>query len=260
MNTTLLTTFGICFIFFMTCLGVSTIFLLKKDLSQKSLALLVSFSNGIMLASSIWSLLIPSISTSQVYYDNIAVLPVVVGFIAGAGFMFAIDMFSQGSKTNSLKKRKKLSKRYKMFLAISLHNIPEGLSVGVAFGSAILMHDAALMMIAVSLAVGIGLQNVPEGIAVALPMYEHTKSKRKAFLYGFLSGVVEPIAALLGLCLSSIFSRLLPWLLAFAGGTMIYSLAGELTPNTKEDKFKTQIVWTFLAGFLIMMILDVIFA
>ena len=260
MNATLLTIFGICFIFLMTCLGASIIFFLKKDLSDKSHALLVSFSNGIMLASSIWSLLIPAIDSSSLDYGKWSVVPVSIGFLLGCLFMFLIDFLSSGKKQKSPYKRTGLSKHHKVLLAISLHNIPEGLSVGIAFGSALATGNSALLMIAVSLAVGIGLQNIPEGMAVALPMYESTKSKGKAFGYGMISGIIEPIFAVFGLILSSFFSSLLPWFLAFAGGTMIFTLAGEMGYVGQDDNLKNRMTWTFIAGFLIMMILDVVFA
>ena len=260
MNSTALTIFGICFIFLMTCLGASIIFFFKKDLSSKSHALLVSFSNGIMLASSIWSLLIPSISTSQDAYGSLAVLPVVVGFLLGAFFMFFIGVSSKSSFSNQNLHKRNLSARKKKFLAIFLHNIPEGLSVGLAFGTALATGNESLVMIAVSLAIGIGLQNIPEGMAVALPMYEETRSRPKAFLYGFVSGAIEPLSAGLGLLLSSFFASLLPWFLAFAGGTMIYSLIEDFSSSSSDKDSGSKIVWAFVVGFLLMMILDVIFA
>lgn len=259
MEPTTLSIFGICFIFLMTTLGASIIFLLKKDMSPKWKVFCLSFSGGIMMASSIWSLIIPAIDSSIIFGD-FAFVPACVGILLGCLFMFVLDKFLNNTQKQVFTTKKGLTSNQKMFIALSLHNIPEGLSVGVAIGSALLSGSTASCMVALSLAIGIGIQNIPEGLAVSLPMYQQTGKKWKAFLYGMFSGILEPIAAVIGLVLSSFVSSLLPWLLAFAGGTMIYTIVNELLPETQTEENKLRGTWGFIAGFLIMMILDVAFA
>ena len=254
MDITTLSIFGICFIFLMTCLGALLIFLFKREIKEKFKVFLLSFSGGIMLASSIWSLLVPSIEQSS-GYGSFAFLPACVGFLLGCLFMFLLDFFVERTQKNGTK----LSANKKMFFALSIHNIPEGLSVGVALGSALIAGNSISIMGALSLALGIGIQNIPEGLAVSLPMYQETGKRSKAFFYGVFSGIFEPIAAILGLLLSSFFSFLLPWLLAFAGGTMIYTIVNELMPETQTEQHKLLGTWGFIAGFIIMMLLDVAF-
>ena len=255
MEGTSLAIFGICFIFVMTGLGAAIIFLVRSSVSEKYNVFFMSFAGGIMLASSIWSLLIPAINSSE-NYGKFAFLPACLGFLLGCIFIYLLDLLLE--KTEKQKAKNKFNKNYRMFFVISLHNIPEGLSVGVALGSA--LTGSANILLALSLAIGIGIQNVPEGFAVSLPMYSQTKSKTKAFLYGVFSGILEPISAVIGLFLSSLFSFLLPWMLAFAGGTMIYTIVNELLPASNSENMKKKGTWGFLFGFLIMMILDVVFA
>ncbi len=256
MDATLSSIFGICFIFLMTSLGASIIFLVKKNLSEKWNVFFLSFAGGIMMASSIWSLLIPAISSSE-NFGTFSFLPASIGFLGGCFFMLFLDLVLSKSQSTQ---DKSFTKNKKMFFAISLHNIPEGLSVGVALGSAFAIGSPISLVSALSLAIGIGIQNIPEGFAVSMPMYEQTGSKTKAFLYGVFSGCLEPIFAIIGLLLSSFFSCLLPWLLAFAGGTMVYTVINELLPETQCGDLKKLGTWGFVAGFMIMMILDVAFA
>jgi len=258
MEGTSITIFGICFIFVMTSLGAAIIFLVKKTISEKYNVFFMSFAGGIMLASSIWSLLIPAIDNSE-NYASLAFLPACLGFLLGCLFLYGLDILLE--KTESQKDefvKRKMSKNQRMFFVISIHNIPEGLSVGVAFGS--VLSGGGNILLALSLAIGIGIQNIPEGFAVSLPMYSQTKSKWKAFLYGIFSGILEPISAIVGLYLSSIFTFLLPWMLAFAGGTMIYTIVNELLPGSQVDDMKRRGTWGFIFGFLLMMVLDVAFA
>ena len=259
MNFTTVAIFGICFIFLMTCLGASIIFLFKREIGQKYKVFFLSFAGGIMLASSFFSLLVPSISSAE-NFGNLAFLPCAVGFLLGCIFMFVLDIILNKSQNNDSKCTTHFTRNQKMFVAISLHNIPEGLSVGLAIGSSFLAGSSISFITALSLAIGIGIQNIPEGLAVSLPIFEESGKKGKAFLYGVFSGILEPLAAILGLFLSSIFSVLLPWFLAFAGGTMIYTIVNELLPETKSDSASSKGTWFFIAGFLIMMILDVAFS
>lgn len=251
--------FSISFIFLMTCLGSSIIFLIKKDLDSKYNIFFTSFAGGIMLASCIWSLLIPALNSSQ-NYGSFAFLPTFVGFLLGCLFMLFLDWFLEKRKQKIEIHGSQFSKNKRMLFVICLHNVPEGLSVGVALGCALLTGGTISILTAVSLAIGIGIQNIPEGLAVSLPMLNETSSKPKAFGYGVLSGIFEPISAVTGLFLSSFFDFLLPWLLAFAGGTMIYTIVNELLPETQNSNLKTKGTWGFVFGFLLMMTLDVIFA
>ena len=256
MNGTTTTIFGICFIFFMTMLGASLIFFMKKGKDDKANPFLSNLSGGTMLASSFFSLLLPAISSAESYGD-FDFVPAVVGFLVGALFMFLLDCYLNKTKTSHFE-GKRLSKNKKVFIAISLHNIPEGLSVGVAFGTA-LLGGAISLVAALSLAIGIGIQNIPEGFAVAQPAFEESKSKTKAFFYGVCSGIFEPIFAVIGFFLSYIFTSVLPWLLAFAAGTMIFTIVSELMPSDENGK-KSLGIWGFVIGFAIMMLLDVAFA
>lgn len=258
MDNTTAIIFSISFIFLMTCLGASIVFLIKKNLDSKYNIFFTSFAGGIMLASCIWSLLIPALNSSQNYGD-LAFLPTFVGFLLGCLFMFFLDWFLE-KKKQKVENDFQFSKNKRMLFVICLHNVPEGLSVGVALGCAMLTGGAISILTAISLAVGIGIQNIPEGLAVSLPMFNETSSKPKAFGYGVLSGIFEPISAIIGLFLSSFFDFLLPWLLAFAGGTMIYTIVNELLPETQNTNLKTKGTWGFIFGFLLMMTLDVIFA
>lgn len=256
MDNTLSTIFGICFIFFMTTLGSSFIFFVKKDKKESQNAFLSNLAGGIMLASSFFSLLLPSISSAESYGD-FDFLPCCVGFLVGALFMFLLDYFLNRQTQNN--KQKRFSKSKKVFVAISLHNIPEGLSVGVALGTAFMGLGAISMISALSLAIGIGIQNIPEGFAVAQPAFEEHESKPKAFLNGVFSGLFEPLFAVAGFSMSYAFGAILPWFLAFAGGTMIFTIISELMPSEKEEK-KGNAIWGFVIGFVVMMLLDVAFA
>ncbi len=256
MDETFLTIFGICFIFFMTCLGASLIFFAKKE-ERNNRPFLSNLCGGIMLASSFFSLLLPAITSAE-SYGKFAFLPACLGFVVGAVFMWGLDFLLNKTK-GSNKFGRGLSKNKKVFIAISLHNIPEGLSVGVALGTAVMGFGAISMLSAVSLAVGIGIQNIPEGFAVAQPAFEECGKKAKAFFYGFFSGILEPIFAVLGFFLSFAFTAVLPWLLAFAGGTMIFTIISELLLDQQQEK-DDRAVWGFIVGFVIMMLLDIAFA
>lgn len=256
MDATILTIFGICFIFFMTCLGASLIFFAKKE-KRRERPFLSNLCGGIMLASSFFSLLLPAISSTE-NYGVLSFLPVCVGFVFGAVFMWVLDLLLNKTKNGSAFQGKRLSKNQKIFIAISLHNIPEGLSVGVALGTAFMGLGTLSMLSAVSLAVGIGIQNIPEGFAVAQPAFEMHGSKPKAFLNGVFSGIVEPIFAVLGFFLSYAFIAVLPWFLAFAGGTMIFTIISELMTENEQNK-SDMAIWGFVVGFVIMMLLDVAF-
>ena len=243
MKDLLITIFGIFFIFFMTTLGSSFVFLFRNKVNDKVNKIFLGLSSGIMIAASIWSLLIPAIDKASIY-NSFTMLPIVIGFILGGLFLVSIDKFIP---TDDRKVNKKL------FLSIMIHNIPEGLAVGVAFGSAFLLKDSSSFLTALGLAIGIGFQNLPEGAAISLPM-KNEYGNKKAFSYGVLSGIVEPIAAIIGILLAMQVTYLMPWLLSFAAGAMIFVVIEELIPES-QSKYGT---WALMLGFVLMMMLDVI--
>lgn len=252
--------FGISFIFLMTSLGSGLVFLFKKQIGEKANKLLVGFSSGIMIAASIWSLLIPAIEQSSSYGDW-QFLPAVVGFLAGGMFLLAIDIICgkiDKKGENFVKNGEKgLKKSSKVFLAMTLHNIPEGLAVGVAFGGAWASGGSAAISLALSIAIAIGIQNFPEGAAISIPIRIETGSKAKGFLMGVLSGIVEPIAAIAGFFLAASITSIMPWVLAFAAGAMIYVVINELLPESQVGEGAMLGTWGTMIGFMLMMALDV---
>ncbi len=199
---------GFSFIFLMTSLGAAMIFMFQKGISQRMNALLLGFAAGIMVAASVWSLLIPSIEGASEQFGRMAWLPAAIGFVLGGLFLMLLDRVVphiHGGTFLEEGPRSKVAKSVKLFLAVTIHNIPEGLSVGFAFGAAMAIGTHEAMISALGLALGIGIQNFPEGAAVSLPMYGVTKRRIKSFWYGVGSGAVEPVAALLGFFLASQF-------------------------------------------------------
>ena len=246
------------FTWLMTALGASLVFFVK-NLNRMVLDGLLGFTGGVMVAASFWSLLAPGIEMSP--GDGfIKVLPASIGFALGALFIFLLDKIlphihinfkdSEGIKTP-------WHKTTLLVLAITLHNIPEGLAVGVLFGGVSLGLPEATISGAVVLAMGIGIQNFPEGIAVSMPMRRLGVSRFKSFWYGQLSAIVEPLAAVLGAFAVTFFSPLLPYALSFAAGAMIFVVIEEVIPETQQDKYTDFATMGFILGFIIMMSLDV---
>lgn len=249
---------GICSIFLATTLGACFVFLFKKDkMSNKVNQIFIGFAAGVMLSASFFSLILPALE----YQTSVpAWLIVGVSLICGAVFLWGIDKITphihRDNHVEGIKKTK-LSKNSKMFLAVTIHNIPEGLSVGIAFGVALAnLNNPQLLIGALLLAIGISIQNIPEGLVVALPIKAETGSSRKAFVFGTLSGIVEPIAAVIGLILALSIQSIMPFALAFAAGCMIYVVAEEMIPDMKAEDNNHYGVWAFIIGFVIMMILD----
>ena len=248
------------FTWLVTASGAALVFLFK-DLPRKALDGMLGFTGGVMIAASYWSLLAPSIEMSEAQ-GMLPWFPPAVGFAAGALFLFGLDKlvphlhlnFGQ-DETEGVKTQWKRTTL--LVLAITLHNIPEGLAVGVAFGAAAAGLDGAELGGAVALAIGIGLQNFPEGIAVSMPLRRSGVSRRKAFFYGQLSAGVEPIAGVIGAAAVLVFQPILPYALAFAAGAMIYVVIEEVVPETQRDKHTDTAALGFIGGFLVMMILDV---
>lgn len=249
---------GISIIFLMSVIGSSLVFFLKKDISNKANAIIVGFTAGIMLAASVWSLIIPAIDYAA-DYGNLFFIPIVVGIILGGVLMIVLDkvLINFNKKRELLNQTtKKPFRSAKILFAISIHNIPEGLAVGFAFGAALATRDTSILVVTMGLAIGIGIHNLPEGVAISLPIYLETGSKKKAFFWGVISSVFEPLAAIIGVFLAMKLVVLMPWLLAFAGGAMIFVIINELLPEMKSDANSNFGTWSFIMGFVLMIILD----
>jgi len=242
----------------LTALGASLVFFVK-DLNRAVLDGLLGFTGGVMVAASFWSLLAPGIEMSP-GEGFTKVMPAAIGFGLGALFIFGLDKVlphihinfkeSEGIKTP-------WHRTTLLVLAITLHNIPEGLAVGVLFGGVAAGIPEASIAGAVALAIGIGIQNFPEGIAVSMPMRRQGVSRFKSFWYGQLSAVVEPVAAVIGAVAVSFFTPLLPYALSFAAGAMIFVVVEEVIPETQQDKYTDIATLGFILGFIVMMMLDV---
>ncbi len=242
------TTFGACFVLFM-----------KKNLSTLVEKALNGFAVGVMVAASIWSLIIPAIEQSQ-YMGKLSFIPAAVGFWIGILFLLMLDHIiphlhqhseeAEGPKSN-------FSRTTKMVLAVTLHNIPEGMAVGVVYAGWLADSSQISIMSALVLSIGIAIQNIPEGAVISMPLHANGVSKKKAFIYGTLSGAVEPIGAIITIILSGIIIPVLPYLLSFAAGAMLYVVVEELIPEMSQGKHTDIGTVMFAVGFSLMMVLDV---
>jgi ZIP family zinc transporter len=249
------------FTWLVTAAGAALVFFFKA-MHRAVLDGMLGFTGGVMVAASFWSLLNPAIEMSEKMYPSMSWMPAAVGFLVGAMFLYGLDKLLPHLHLNFAESEKEgpktqLHKSTLLVLAITLHNIPEGLAVGVLFGAAGLGIDGATIPAAIALAIGIGIQNFPEGFAVAMPLRRSGFSRRKSFWYGQLSAIVEPIAGVLGAIAVVYMQPLLPFALAFAAGAMIYVVVEEVIPETQRDKYTDIAVLGFIGGFLVMMILDV---
>ena len=252
------------FTWLLTALGASLVFLFK-DMSRKALDTMLGFTGGVMIAASYWSLLSPAIEMSAAdpfYGERWAFVPAAVGFGIGALFLFCMDKIIPHLHLNAKMSQKEgietnWNRTILLVAAITLHNIPEGLAVGVAFGAVAADLPGAEMGAAVALALGIGIQNFPEGIAVAMPLRRQGVSRFKSFWWGQLSAVVEPVAGVIGAAAVLIATPILPYALAFAAGAMIYVVIEEVVPETQQDKYTDFATLGFNGGFIVMMSLDV---
>ena len=239
-----------------TMLGAAIVFFFKK-VKKSVMDALLGFSAGVMIAASFWSLLSPAIDMAN-SLNMTAWFVVFLGFFSGGLLLFLGDKFyCRLSSKKALGNNEKIKRCLMLIFSITLHNIPEGLVVGVAFGSLAYGIEGATLATAITLAIGIGLQNFPEGSAVSLPLRREGLTRKKAFFLGQLSGIVEPISAILGAILVLKIQSLLPFLLAFAAGAMIYVVVEELIPESQTNKRKDLMALFTLVGFSIMMILDV---
>lgn len=242
------------FTFFVTALGASLVFMFKK-INKNVLDSMLGIAAGVMIAASFWSLLSPAITMADNLHMN-TMLVVSLGFLAGGLLLFIGDKVMNRLKRHTVSGT---NKRILMLItSITLHNIPEGLAIGVAFGSTLYGLDGATLMSAWTLAIGIGIQNFPEGTAVSIPLRREGISLKKSFFLGSLSGVVEPIAGVLGALLVLKMRMILPFLLAFAAGAMIYVVTEELIPESQTNESKDLMAMFCLVGFMIMMVLDVL--
>ena len=241
-----------------TALGSAMVFFLKKELNPKIQKALMGFASGVMIAAAFWSLLSPAVESYSDGDFRKWFVPA-IGFLLGVGFMLLLDyliphIHLHGSEEGV--KRPKLSRTFKFFLAVTLHNIPEGLAVGVVVAG--MMNGNINEQAMLVLAIGIAIQNLPEGMIVSLPLKEEGMSKWKAFGLGTLSGVVEPIASLIALGLTSLIVVILPYTLAFAAGVMVYVVVEELIPEASQDGHSNLGTIGFTIGFIIMMILEIL--
>jgi ZIP family zinc transporter len=249
------------FTWLVTAVGASLVFFFKT-MHRGVLDGMLGFTGGVMVAASFWSLLMPSIEMSEKYFPNMAWMPAAVGFLLGALFLFFLDKWMPHlhinfSENESEGVKTQLHRTTLLVLAITLHNIPEGLAVGVLFGAAAHGMEGATIAGAVALAIGIGIQNFPEGFAVAMPLRRAGATRFKSFWYGQLSAIVEPIAGIIGAVAVVYMEPLLPFALAFAAGAMIFVVVEEVIPETQRDKYTDVAVLGFIGGFVVMMILDV---
>lgn len=239
-----------------TALGSSMVFFLRNGINQKVQKILMGFASGVMIAASIWSLLQPAINTFDKKDFRMWLVPM-IGFLLGIGFMLLLDFIVphiHGKDEEGIKNNK-MSKTSKMMLAVTLHNIPEGLAVGVVIAGMITgnLNEKAMLV----LAIGIAIQNFPEGAIVSMPLKEEGFPKWKAFLFGVISGVVEPVAAGLAILLTSFVTVILPYTLAFAAGVMIYVVVEELIPEANQGEHSNLATIGLAVGFVLMMVLDI---
>ena len=234
---------GSGFTFLMTALGAATVFLFRRTASARLHRIMLGFAAGVMIAASMWSLLIPAIEQSQAA-GGTGWIPAAGGSVLGIAFLAGMDVL--------------LPHLTPELLAITMHNIPEGMAVGISFALAA-QADITLLPASMALALGIGIQNFPEGAAISLPLRQAGMGRARAFLMGAASGIVEPIAALLTVLAAGTVQPLMPWLLSFAAGAMLYVVVEELIPeaNLRHDHETHGGTFGVMAGFLIMMILDV---
>lgn len=251
---------GLLVPFLGTALGSACVFFLKGELNRLVQKGLLGFASGVMVAASVWSLLIPAIDMAQPQMGKFSFVPAAVGFLIGIFFLLLMDRLIPHLHMNEETPEglpSKLKKTTMLVLAVTLHNIPEGMAVGVVFAGLLTGNTGITAAGAMALSLGIAIQNFPEGAIISLPLKSEGGSTKKAFLYGVFSGVVEPIAAGITILLTGVITSLLPYLLSFAAGAMIYVVVEELMPEASEGEHSNISTLGFAAGFLIMMVLDV---
>lgn len=252
---------GICLPFIGTTLGSACVFLLKKEMNANLQKALLGFASGVMLAASVWSLLIPAMNMSA-HMDKFAFVPAVVGFVLGILFLLLIDRVVPHMHLDNSPEGPKssLGKSAMLMLAVTIHNIPEGAAVGIVMAGAMAAAQGNGSFVtlagALALSIGIAIQNFPEGAIISMPL-KAEMGKGKAFVYGVFSGIVEPIAAIITILLATFIEPILPYMLAFAAGAMNYVVVEELIPEASEGNHSNIGTIGFAIGFAIMMALDV---
>ncbi len=251
---------GIIIPFLGTALGSFMVFFMKKNLNWKVEQVLASFAAGVMVAASIWSLIIPSMEMTTGFSDKFVWVPAAIGFVVGILFLLLLDHIIphlHASDAEPEGPKSKLKRTTMLVTAVTLHNIPEGLAVGVVLAGAFYGNAVITMSGALALSIGIAIQNFPEGAIISMPLCAEGESKPKAFLMGTLSGIVEPIAAALTLLFVGVVEAILPYVLSFAAGAMMYVCFEELIPSAHENKHSNLAILSFAVGFILMMVLDV---
>ena len=250
---------GILIPFAGTALGSAMVFFMKKEMNERLQKLLLGFASGVMIAASVWSLLIPAIEMAE-QEGTTAWIPAAAGFLLGMGFLLLLDTLTPHLHFTEDKPEgmpAHLKKTTMLVLAVTLHNIPEGMAVGVTFAGVMAQNTMMTMTGAFALSIGIAIQNFPEGAIISMPLKGQGISRTRAFLYGALSGIVEPAAAFLTILLTSLVVPMLPYLLSFAAGAMIYVVVEELIPESQTGDHSNIGTVGVALGFTLMMVLDV---
>lgn len=253
------TLIGILIPFAGTALGSAMVFFMKKEMNERLQKLLLGFASGVMMAASVWSLLIPAIDMAE-QEGGVSWLPPAAGFLLGMGFLLVLDTLTPHLHLTDEEPEgvpAQLKKTTMLVLAVTLHNIPEGMAVGVTFAGVLAENTAMTLTGAFALSVGIAIQNFPEGAIISMPLKGQGLSKPRAFAYGALSGVVEPAAAFVTILLTGLVVPFLPYFLAFAAGAMIYVVVEELIPEAQSGAHSNISTVGVAVGFVLMMILDV---
>ena len=254
------TAFGLLIPLLGTVLGSAFVFFMKNEMPARLQKALLGFASGVMVAASIWSLIIPSM---EMWADQgrLRIIPALVGFLAGIAFLLLIDYITPHLHMGSSKPegpRTKLRRTAMLTFAVTIHNLPEGMAVGVVLAGAMQASTSISTAGAMAMALGIAIQNIPEGAIISMPMKEAGNSRLKSFIIGALSGVVEPIGAILVILLASTITPTLPYLLSFAAGAMFYVVVEELIPEASEGEHSNLSTIGFAIGFAVMMTLDVV--
>lgn len=251
---------GLLIPFLGTVLGSAFVFFMKKDMPVLLQKTLLGFASGVMVAASVWSLLIPSIEMPSDAGKG-AVIPAVIGFLLGMAFLLFIDYITPHlhiGDDHPEGPRSKLSRTAMLSLAVTIHNLPEGMAVGVVLAGALQSNLGISAAGALAMSIGIAIQNIPEGAIISMPMRAEGNSRMRSFILGSLSGIVEPLGGLLVVLLASFMTPILPYMLAFAAGAMMYVVIEELIPETSEGEHSNLGTIGFALGFALMMVLDVV--
>ena len=250
---------GILLPFFGTAVGASLVFFMRKSIGERLQSILSGFAAGVMVAASVWSLLIPSVEEAS-YMGPWSFIPAVIGFWGGVLFLLLLDhVIPHINRIHSAKEGlpSRLGKRTMMIFAVTLHNLPEGMAVGAVYAGYLMGNADISLMSAMVLSLGIAIQNFPEGAIISMPLFSEGSSKRRAFWGGVLSGVVEPLGAILTVLLSGVMVPFLPYCLSFAAGAMLYVVVEELVPEAVYEPYADTGTIFFSLGFSLMMLLDV---